>query len=204
MGTIAKAGASLPIAPEGTQIARCIWVIDLGHHQANYPGKKPTMVPKVLFCWELLGTDRMEDGRPFTLSRRFTLSLGEKSHLRPMLEAWRGKKFTREELEGFDVRNCVGKYCLVAVTHEADGDKRYANVATVAAVPKDMPKPEGVNETITYAIEEGTRPVLDNMPEWVQKILKECQEYKGIDTDDKAAAKKKPGSFDDMDDDIPF
>ena len=200
MGTVAKAGAKLPIAPEGTHIARCIWVIDLGHQKSEFMGKTKVL-PKILMCFELLGEEKMEDGRPFTLSRRFTLSLGDKSALRPVLESWRGRKFTREELDGFDVRNCCGKYAMVTVTHDVDGEKEYANIASVAAIPKGLTLPDGVNDTITYVIEEGERPNIVGLPEWVGKIIQQCEEMKGIDADE---PKKKPGNFDDMKDDIPF
>ena len=49
--------------------------------------------------------------------RRYRLSLHEKSNLRPMLEAWRGRKFNEEELTGFDLEKLVGVNCQVQVIH---------------------------------------------------------------------------------------
>jgi len=41
------------------------------------------------------------------ISKRYTMSLGEQSTLRKDLESWRGKKFTPEELQGFDLNACI-------------------------------------------------------------------------------------------------
>ena len=38
-----------------------------------------------------------------TISATYTLSLGERSNLRKMLESWRSRAFTPEELQGFDL-----------------------------------------------------------------------------------------------------
>ena len=73
----------------------------------------------------------MSDGRPFAISKRYTLSTHTKSTLRKDLESWRGRAFTPEEEEAFDVANVCGAYCLLNVTHNQGGDgNTYANVGS--------------------------------------------------------------------------
>ena len=51
----------------------------------------------------------------FLVSRTFGLSLAEKSHLRPFLESWRGRKFTPEDLKnGFDVEKLMQRAQSIA------------------------------------------------------------------------------------------
>jgi hypothetical protein len=175
-----------PKAPAGTHVARCYQVIDLGHQKIVWNNQEKWQ-PKVLLTWEILGEERMEDGRPFAVSSRFTLSLSEKSALRPILEAWRGKPFTKEEADGFDVKKVLGAYCMLNVVHNQVGDKTYANVAAVMALPKGMPKPAPVNQDLYFNLDDGD---MAKLPDWLQNIVKK--------------SKEKMGSFEDMKDDIPW
>lgn len=201
MGTTAKAsGGDFPKAPAGTHIARCYQVIDLGHQKIVWNNEEKWQ-PKIMLAWELLGDDRMTDGRPFSVSNRYTLSLSEKSTLRPMLEAWRGKPFSKEEAEGFDVKNVLGAYCMLNVVHNESGDKTYANVSAVMALPKGAVKPALVNPALYFNLDEGD---ITTLPDWIQKVVKKSKEYSGDKmhgfTDDSAAVVGVPG----VEEDIPF
>ena len=187
MSTVAKmSDKDFPIAPAGTQVARCYQVIDLGHQKVEWQGEEKWF-PKVLLTWELLGEEKMTDGRPFAVSNRFTLSLSKKSNLRPMLEAWRGKPFADEEAREFEVKNVLGAYCMLNVVHKESDEKVYANIAAVMALPKGMSKPTAVNPPLYFNID------LDDaskLPEWIQKVVGKSRE--------------KTGAFSNMKDDIPW
>lgn len=197
MGTTAKAGGTdFPKAPIGTHVARCYQVIDLGHQKIVWQGTEKWQ-PKIMLTWELFSDERMEDGRPFAISNRYTLSLSDKSNLAPMLEAWRGKPFTPQEREGFDIQNVLGAYCMLNVVHNKVEDKTYANVSAVMALPKGMAKPDPVNTNLYFNLDTDDVEVL---PEWIQNIVKKSREYTG----EPEQAQPKKGTFDDLDDDIPF
>ena len=123
MGLIAsdKGGGDYKPTEEGVHLAVCYGVIDLGH-QHNEKFQKDEH--KILIQWELpnLRIDIKDNGetvsKPRAISRRFTLSLGEKSHLRPFLESWRGKKFTGGELAEFDITKLIGVNCQLQVLHQ--------------------------------------------------------------------------------------
>ena len=69
MGLIAKdsGGGDFERAPEGTHLARCYQIIDLGTQHSEYYGKSSR---KVLIGWEL-SDEHMTDGRPFAVSTRW-------------------------------------------------------------------------------------------------------------------------------------
>jgi hypothetical protein len=122
-------------APEGLHQAVCVDVVDLGLVEGPW-GAKPT----VEIRWELDLTHE-ETGRPFLVSKRFTLTLNEKGNLRPMLEAWRGRKFTPQELEGFDLERLLGVSCQLQLVHVlSDRGGLFANVQAVVPLGRGMTK----------------------------------------------------------------
>lgn len=174
--TVKSSGSGdFEMTPEGTYIGRCIKVIDLGT-QTTTGQFGTTSRKKVMIQWELLDDQaKMKDGKPFAVSQFYTASLHEKSQLRKDLEAWRGKKFTPEELEGFDLNNVLGAYCMIQVVHSQDG--QYANVNAIMATKE---KPEGVNDLIAFDISNPNMAVFDafsdkmkakitSTPEWAQR-----------------------------------
>lgn len=146
--TVKAGGGEFEMTPEGTYVGRCIKIIDLGTQTTT--GQFGTKSQKkVMITWELLDDEvKMQDGRPFAATQFYTASLHEKSQLRKDLEAWRGKKFTTEELEGFDLQNVLGKYCMIQVVHSVDG--QYANVNAIMRYKGE--EPQGVNDLVTFDI----------------------------------------------------
>lgn len=195
MGTTAKAssGEGFEIPDAGAVVGRCYMVADLGTQDTSYKGVAKK-AHKILISWEL--AQKMEDGRPFAISSRYTLSLFDQAILRQHLESWRGRGFTDEELNGFDVKNVLGHYCLLSVVHNTEGDKTYANVKGIMPLPKGMEKPAPVNQDVYFDIDTGD---INTLPEWVQNVVKKSDEWKA-----KGTAPAPKGKFDDMKDDCPF
>lgn len=142
MAIIAKAsgeGQSFTPAPVGVHQAVCVDVVDLGVLEVTYKGETKRQ-HKVNLAWQL-NEDR-DDGKPYLVFKRYTLSLHEKAGLRKDLESWRGRKFTRDEEMGFDLETVIGANCLLNITHNQVGDKTYANVSSVSPLMKGMPQME--------------------------------------------------------------
>lgn len=55
----------------------------------------------------------MEDGRPFGAFKTYTASTSELSTLRKHVESWRGKSYTDEEVNSFDITQMIG--CTVKI-----------------------------------------------------------------------------------------
>lgn len=120
--------------PAGVQHAVCCDVVDLGQLDTPWGAKW-----KIDICWQTAET--MEDGRPYLVKKRYTLSLNEKANLRHDLEAWRGRAFTEAELEGFDIEALIGANCQLNVVHKA-GSKggTFANVVSIMPLAKKTQK----------------------------------------------------------------
>lgn len=167
-----KSGADFEITPAGQYVGRCFKIIDMGTQTTTgMYGVKDQH--KVMVSWELLDGPKMQDGRPFSVSQFYTVSLHEKAKLRADLEAWRGRKFSTEELEGFDIGSVLGAYCMLQVVHDETG--KYANVQTIMSYKGTKPAP--VNPNIVFDIDNPDMEVFnafsDNMklkitntPEW--------------------------------------
>ena len=185
----------------GTYPATCFRLIDLGTQQSEYQGK-PIVKKQVLIAWEL-PTEIIEEGdfagQPYGIGKFYTISLHEKSNLRKDLESWRGRSFTAEELEGFDLRNILGKPCLVSVIHN---DKGNARVSGVMALPKGSQKYEQINESQCFDVDQWDQKLFENLPEGIQKIIKESDEYKVMS--DGGPVDRSEESPMPEDDDIPF
>jgi len=115
----------------------CVDVIDYGLITVEYQGRKKQQ-HKIGVVWQVEA--KMDDGRPFTVRKRYTLTLDERGTLRKDLQSWRGVPFTDEELKGFDVEKLIGANCLLNVTHATRDGKTYANVDAIMPLHKGMPK----------------------------------------------------------------
>ena len=122
-------------APEGLHHAVAVDVIDLGVLQTNWGDKH-----KVRLVWQI-EEENAETGRRFEVRKQYNLSLHEKATLRKDLEAWRGRKFTDEELKGFDLEKLLGANAQVQVVQDISEDGSiYANVQAVVPAPKNVAK----------------------------------------------------------------
>ena len=130
----AKGGVDHEPCPIGMQQAVCSFVCELGHEHNTMHNN---WSPKVCLVFEL--AELMQDSRTFAISRNFTISLSDKAHLRAVLESWRGKAFTPEELAGFDVERVKGKSCLLNIV-EYDKQKggKGRKIASISPLMKGM------------------------------------------------------------------
>jgi hypothetical protein len=95
-------------------------VEDLGEVETQY-GKKR----QIRLVWQLAA--KMEDGRPFTIGRRYGLSLHEKSALFKDLKSF-AKKAPPQKLT---LDTLIGQPCQILVTHVERDGSTFANVQAV-------------------------------------------------------------------------
>ena len=186
MGLTAKQGGKdLPLLSEGVKLGVCYLVCDLGTHTGEYDGR-PNIAHKVVIGWEL-PSERMEyevDGEmkdmPRVISQFYTLSLDPKANLRKALDAWRGKPFSKQELDGFDIKKLLGVGCQVQVIHKAGegGDVR-DRVNAVMALPQGMTAPEAVLPHVYFSFEDwdGVSDISEKVPPFVWKWVSKSQEW---------------------------
>ena len=136
-------GGDFEVVSIGLHRATCVdligpWEEDIPK-QFLKPGGK-TRRRRCRIVWEVEELTQ-KDGKPKIISGFYTWSLGDKAKLREVLEAWRGRGFTDQELNAFDVETILGKSCQLNVTHNGE----YANVSAVVPLSKGMEplKPSG-------------------------------------------------------------
>jgi hypothetical protein len=169
-------------APEGTQQGVCVEVVDLGFHPNAF--KLGKLQHKVLVMWQLMA--ETTQGPRHAIGKRYTLSLDDRASLRHDLESWRGRVFTAQELDGFDLETVIGANALLNVQHKSsvDGAKTYANVMAVMPLVKGMAKMQASGYT---------------RPEYVAKMIGGSAETQEPDLEERS------GPIDDefIDDQIP-
>ena len=180
-------GKSAEPIPEGTYTAVCYGITDLGTHRNDTYDKNEH---KVLVQWEvpdvLISVEHNGEmvDMPRAISRKYTMSLHEKASLRKDLEAWRGKRFTATELEGFDISVVAGAACLMGIVHEArhDGKGVYAAIASIMALPKGAARPKPINPVVVWEIPDGSNgqfEIPSTFPTWIAEKVMESMEYSG-------------------------
>jgi hypothetical protein len=197
-------GGDFEQPPVGTHVARCIKIIDIGTQKGEYQGKA-TSKRQCIVGWELpteLMTEGEFAGKPFTVSKFYTASLGEKANLRKDLQNWRGRDFTDAELSGFDSKNILDKCCLVGLT---PNDKGKIRVTAVMALPKGTTPPARINPIVYFSLDEFDQAVFDSLSDGYKKLISVSPEYQAIKNPTANGHKGKlPGNFDEVMDDIPF
>lgn len=176
MGLTAKdSGGDFEIIEPGMYPARCIGVIDLGVHETQFlddDGIQKNNQP-VRIVFEVLGDKSRDDGKPFIVSRDFTNSLHEKSKLRPFLEAWRGKQFAPEELQGFELKDLASVYANIQIMHKLSKKGRTFPEISNALPLTQKPAPKGVNEVLVLNLDEFDQDVFDKLPKFTQEKIKD-------------------------------
>lgn len=206
-------GKDFDPVPEGTHLAICDMFVDLGLQDSHFGAKHKIylrwQIPSLLLSYEKDG-EKVEG--PMSIGAQYTLSLSEKSNLRPMLQSWRGKAFTPDELKKFDVTTVLGKPCMITVTHKPKQDGGvYANVGTVAKLPAGLEAPQLEGRPLLY--DDDNKDSWDDLRPWLQEKIKAQLPPPGAnDLPEQRGGDVPPGQpghipqFDNelVDDDVPF
>ena len=196
------------LIPEGQHIGVCYKIIDQGTRNETYPrdaepNSDNTKKRKTLgVTWEI-PEQKMADGRPMSISKTYTASLNENSTLYKDLVTWRGKSFTKEELEGFDIDKMIGAPANLEIEH-VDGRARVKAIFK----PDEFKKTDTINAGMIFDLDvyceefsgdstEKTKAmcdIFDSLPEWQQTLLEESFELKGAKESGTSFETSKPAS----------
>jgi len=218
--TVSEGSSGTYTPPEqGTYSARLCNLIDLGHQTSVWEGEEKTS-HKILLQFEITDSEnRRADGTAHTISRRYTASLHPRAGLRKLLEAWRGRPFTADELKAFDLKTLLGVPCLVGIIHETKGDKVFANLSSIMRLPKGFAPGLDTEPLVHFDLSEPDWAVFAQLPSRLQDQISASPEFARLDKPKsvtlpaptapapkvQAPAGAASGSgFEDMDDDIPF
>lgn len=197
-------GKDFDPVPEGSHLAVCDMFVDMGMQDSHFGAKHKIylrwQIPALRMEWE---KDGVQHEGPMTIGAQYTLSLSEKSNLRPMLQSWRGRAFTPDELKRFDVSTVLGAPCMITVTHKPkDGGGVYANIGTVNKLPDGIAAPKLEGEAILY--DSDNKETWDKLRPWLQEKIKAA-----VNNDPPAGTysdggDQRPFADADLDDDVPF
>jgi hypothetical protein len=208
MSLIAKStgGTEFKNPPTGNHLARCFRITDYGSQTSKYGTQR-----KILISWELHGEDdegnplSMDDGKPFAVSSYYTLSLSNGATLRTMLEQWRNRSFTIDELSGFDLKNILGQWCMVSVSNDKGADgKEYCNVKAVSPVPSAIKKqglPDGINDIVLFSLDNFDKSIYDSLSEKTRAKIAQSPEYINLHS---SSLSKLKNDSPETDSDVPF
>ncbi len=197
-------GGDFEQAPAGTHIGRCYRLIDLGTQFGEYQGK-PNAARKIVVAWELpnaLMTEGDYAGKPFTVAKWYTASIGEKANLRKDLVNWRGRDFTEDELRGFEVKKLLGVPCMLSLT---PNDKGKIRVTGIMKPPQGSTCPPQVNASVYFSLErdEFNQATFDGLAEYWQNEIKKSPEWADLHGKP-GPVKQSAGGIAEMESDIPF
>lgn len=203
--------------PPGMHLARCYRVVDLGTQRMEWQGQVKEL-PKIMVQFEVHGEDDSgktlltNKGEPMTISKNFTLSLGEKSNLRRDLQTWRGRDFTQAELRGFELKNILDQWAMISVSKSAGNNgKEYTNIMSINPVPANIKKaglPKGHNEASIFSIRDADMVLFETFSQNLKAKIMSSPEWK--ENEGRRYAKEQQQSaaskdaFGDMDSDVPF
>jgi hypothetical protein len=194
--TVSKPTSDFEQVPEGTFVARCYGLVFLGTQETTYKGESKQK-EQLMIQWELLDDEgKTKEGKPFTISKTYTRTLDERGTLYGDLNAWRGKRFTAEELQEFDMVTILGAYAQLQVLHDTNeqSGKTYANVT--ALMPYKGAKPAAVNENILFDIDEPDAETFNRLSDYLKRKIQAAPEFRAPEgavlAEPKAAPEAKP------------
>lgn len=201
--------------PPGDHAAICYMVVMLGLQNDPRFGVKEKLyigfqVPKQRVEYD---KDGEHVNKPMSIGMYLTASLSTKAHLYHYLTAWRGKPFTKEELDGFDLFKLLGAPCLITVSHNKVGDKTYANIDQTRRFPKDgkmeiagvevtLPVPVLEGDLIKYSADEPG--MLSKVPKWLQEKIAAQVDPAHVNAPQEGSGGGDGTTDDFQDSDIPF
>lgn len=181
-----KPVSDIPPLDGGTYMGVCVAVIDLGQQYKQYEKQKQgRYVEQCLFIFEIPSERVQVDGQDkprWLSSKRFAVSLHERSALFQLLTSWRGKALSEAELdpagEGFDLMQMAGQGAMLSVSvNEKDDGSRSNKIEAVTGFPKGIAPPKPESEILVFDADDPDMEVFAKLPEWIQDAIRKSTQF---------------------------
>ena len=181
-----KPVSDIPPLDGGTYMGVCVAVIDLGQQYKQYEKQKQgRYVEQCLFIFEIPSERVQVDGQDkprWLSSKRFTVSLHERSALFQLLTSWRGKALSEAELdpagEGFDLMQMAGQGAMLSVSvNEKDDGSRSNKIEAVTGFPKGIAPLKPESEILVFDADDPDMEVFAKLPEWIQDAIRKSTQF---------------------------
>ena len=194
MSLMAREKGKVELIWEWTYLARCVWITDLWTQLVKSKMYGDKLKKLVRFDFEL-PTEIYEYEDKETkekikttkmISTQYTNSLSSNGKMRPMLENWRGRKFSKEELNWFNLWNVLGADCQLQVIHSECW--QYANIWNLMPLMKWIQVPLWLREKVAFWFNEDEKwriiwfdkAAFEKNPKWIQEKIMDSEEYKEL------------------------
>ena len=184
--------------------AICTGMIDIGTQHGEWQGKEKVR-RQCIIQWELL--DELyddENGKQHRkhFSQFYTQSLDQRAKLRKHLTGWRGRDFNKEELQGFDPKNIIGKPCRLVISLSESGK---SIVESIMRYKGGEVEANGAERWFSFDEFDGAFP--EWMSDGIRGLCEKSDEYQAYlrgDSIPEPEAMPAPETEEEDDDDIPF
>lgn len=159
--------------------ATCYSVIDLWSQEIERQGEKK-MQRKVLIGFEIHWQYIEKDGEklPLVKSKKYTLSMSEKSNLRKDIKSWYGK----DQWENFDLFELLGKKAELTVIHNTS--KTGVDYDVIDYISMSNHDNDLVNNLQKYFIPEHSETAFNELYKRQQEIIEASPEFQKKDIDE--------------------
>lgn len=173
------------LAPAGNHAAICVSVVVIGTVPTKYKGHdKMQKVVRLGFELPLKKHvfNEAKGEEPFVVYKEYTLSMGDNSNLKKMIDSWRGEKLTKEEAKKFNIVKLLGCECMCnVVVKTSESGKQYNDIASVTPVPEGLEVPEQSNKNTLFNFNlPWKQAAFESLPEFIQNKIKSSDEYKAL------------------------
>lgn len=189
-----KPANNIPPLDGGTYMSVCVGVIDLGEQYRQFDKQKQgKYAEECVFIFEI-PSERVqvdEEDKPRWLSsKRYTVSLHERSALYQMLTSWRGKALSDAELDpagdGFDLMQMAGQGAMLSVSVAEKDDGSLKNkIEAVTGFPKGIAPPQPESEILVFDADDPDMEVFGKLPEWIQDVIRKSTQFADNAPDEK-------------------
>lgn len=177
-----KPDTQIQLPPAGTHRAVLYKLVNLGTLKTEWQGQEKWS-HKIRLFWELSDEtlEYEKDGEkhtgPFSVGRKFTFSMGDNSHLLPIVQGLIGQSLTEDEKWNFDIESLLGTPGLLTVIHDEYDGRKFAKVTSATTLPKGMEKPAQQNETVVLDVRKLTKEEIEALPEYIRNDMQQSKEY---------------------------
>lgn len=176
-------GKKRELVAEGSYPAIAKVVADLGTQQPKnekFEAKRALMI-----LWEI--PELGEKGSPVYIQQRLPLSSTSKN-LKKFLKTWKG--IDANDVADFDPADILNGTAEIDVVHSEDGE--YANVDYVR--PYKGKALKGFMDSVSCFLEKGEfdQESFEALPEWIQNLAIESEEFMAVSKEKKAVSKSAP------------
>lgn len=174
------------LVPQGTHLARCIGLVQIGLLPNEYKDrddKSPDFLEKLRLTFELPEEKYVfkdgEDPKPFTISKEYTASMGMKSNLRPIVEGIIGTHLSDEEAYAFDFEELVGRPCLLTIEQgEIKSGATSSWIKSTAGLMRGMTVPDAYNKLTLLTYDNWDKETFEKLPQILKDKMKQSKQYK--------------------------